>query len=134
MCYFNFLIYDLVLFLVTEDENELLEIMRKLETSGDENNVDNDSILAPLSQIENKQNEMLNSQHLKLSQTLNRSMIVNNDIDCNEDDQQEKQSAEQIKSQEAWNKYLLDSDDDLLNDFSMSLDCLPISDTDNAKR
>lgn len=113
--------------------------MRKLETSGGDNlNIDNDSILAPLSQIEDKQhlNEMISSQHLKLSQNLNKSVIVNDENGNTEDESDQNTNAVDLsKSQGVWNKYLLDSDDDFLNDFSMCLDdVLPSTEADTTTR
>lgn len=91
------------LFLVNDEEFELLEIMRKLETNDDkyDRDVDEDSLLAPLSQA--TENRIQSSQ---------RSNVVSKPMDCEEN----------TAVDEANNKYFMDSDDDLLNDFSFCME------------
>lgn len=77
--------------------------MRKLETEDDKyyRDVDEDSLLAPLSQA--------TENRMQLSQLSN--------VGCNPNKCDETTAAEEPN-----NKYFMDSDDDLLNDFSVCME------------
>lgn len=88
------------MFLVNDEEFELLEIMRKLETNDDkyDRDVDEDSLLAPISQP--TENCMpTSSQRSKPNKCEENSAV-----------------------DEPNSKYFMDSDDDLLNDFSLCME------------
>lgn len=94
---------NLVLFLVNEEEFELLEIMRKLETDDEKYDgiVDEDSLLAPLSQAAEV-----------IMHPSQRSIVKLNSTVCEESPAVDNSNS----------KYFMDSDDDLLNDFSLCME------------
>lgn len=93
---------------MNDEEFELLEIMRKLETDDNkyDRGVDEDSLLAPLSQA--TENRIQTSQR--------------SNIEPKPNELEENAAAVDPNS-----RYFMDSDDDLLNDFSFCMEAEPVN-------
>lgn len=106
---------------LNEEESDVLDIMRQLEEQEQQqdNFVENDSILAPFSQRNKDLGASLSQRMRKQEQnvTLNEKC---DKLQENEDDQNEQS----VLKRSFADDYFNDSDDDLLNDFSMCFNTL----------